>query len=203
MKPERFPLVWPQGYPVTERREKSNFKADFVKCRDGMINEFKLLLSPASFQGMIISTNMPHNKDGLITGKAPLMYPNPGIAVYFEFGGEDKILACDHWMYLHENMRAIQYTVQSLRSLERHKCTDILSRTMTGLKALPQNAGDSNVAWWDILAIDRHAPWSWIESRYKQLVKYHHPDNQDTGNREMFDRAQDAYKQAKIAFKIK
>lgn len=196
MKPEKFPLSWPAGYPVTNNRQPSSFKVTFLKARDEMINEFKLLLGDT--RSLVISCNMPHDTKGVLTGKSPLMYPNPGVAVYFTFNGEEKVIACDHWRHLHENIRAIGITVSALRSLERQKCTQILSRAMGDMKALPQNAGASNGAWWDVLCVKETDLISVIKERYNDLIKIYHPDK-PTGNKDMFNMVTNAYQEARRA----
>ena len=201
---ERFPLSWPAGYPVTQKRVDSAFKIAFVQARDEMINELKLLIGYAEVKNIIISCNMPHNKDGLLTGKMPLMYPNPGVAVYFKFNGEDKVIACDHWTHLHANLRAIGLTVAAIRSMDRYKCTDILSRAMGDMKALPQNAGAAgDMSWWVVLGVKKDAPWTWIEKTYRDKIKIFHPDMKPNGDADVFNMVQKAYQEAKVAFGVK
>jgi hypothetical protein len=193
--PERFPLVWPQGYPVTEKRQLSNFKCTFAQARDGMINEFKLLINPEGLKEMIISCNMPHDKNNFLSGKSPLMYDNPGVAVYFKFNGEDKVIACDAWKYLHENFRAIQYTVAGLRSFERHKCTKILSNAMAGFKELSDGSAHKQ-EWYLVLGVWPSETAEKIRKAYLKLAKEYHPDNKVTGNEAKFKEVQEAYEEA-------
>jgi hypothetical protein len=194
---EAFPLHWPQGYPVTEKRLESNFKSTLATARDGILNEIKLLSGPDQAKKAIISTNMTVNKEGLLTGSGVMAYPNPGAAVYFTYQGEDKVIACDAWKYLHDNLRAVQLTIQAMRGLDRWKCTQILSRAMSDMKALPMQAGpDTGITWWQILQVQPSASKDEIKEAYKRLAQYYHPDKPGTGNEAMFKVINEAYQKA-------
>jgi hypothetical protein len=191
MKAEKFPLSWPAGYPVTEHRIESKFSCTFAQARDGIFNQIDLLGAKTFF----ISCNVQRNKKGdLVEGR--LIYDNPGVALYFNYKGEDKVIACDKWKYIHENLRAVEKSLEAIRGLERWGCSDIISRAMGGLKELAENAGESNGAWWQVLGVDQDAPPTYIEAAYKQKVKIYHPDK-PTGNRDMFELVLRAYNEAK------
>lgn len=196
MTAEKFPLAWPQGYPVTEYREPSKFKCTFAEARDGIFNELNRLGADEFF----ISCNIERNKKGELVG-GRLIYDNPGVAVYFKFNGEQKVIACDKWKYIHENLRAVEKSLDSIRGLDRWGCTNIISQAVSGMKALPQNAGASNMAWWQVLGVQQTTPESEIEFAYRQLIKKYHPDKRYTGDNDKFIRVQEAYKQYRSTLK--
>lgn len=186
MKPEKFPLSWPQGYPVTEYREVSKFKCTFAEARDGVFSE----LSRLGVSDFFISCNVQRDKKGeLVEGR--LIYDNPGVAVYFTLDGEERVVACDKWKYIHENMRAVEKTIEAIRGMDRWGCSDIIARAVPKL-AIEQQAGKSKGAWWQTLGVEQDAPLPYITSAYKRLAKKYHPD-MPTANRDMFDMVQNAY----------
>lgn len=75
---ERYPLTWPLAQPRTHRRRDADFKVDFGRARDDLLNALKLLGGVR----VILSTNVPLRKDGLPNSnwREP---EDPGVAVYF------------------------------------------------------------------------------------------------------------------------
>lgn len=193
--PEKFPLSWPQGYPVTKQREYSKFMCTMAEARDGVMYQ----LSRFNATDVIISTNVQVDKRGMIPASGRLVYDNPGVAVYFKLiSGELKVVACDKWMYLHENMRAIEKTIEALRGIDRWGATDIISRATEGMKALAENAGSSNGAWWVILEVEQNATKAEIKAAHRALSTKYHPDNLVTGNKDKFIQVQTAFQEATI-----
>lgn len=195
IQPEKFPLHWPQGYPVTEYRTESKFKCTFAEARDGIYYELDRLGSEAYF----ISCNINRNKSGqLIAGR--LVYDNPGVAVYFKYNGEQKVIACDKWKYIHENLRAIEKSLEAIRGLDRWGCTNIISQAVSGMKELPMNAGNSSRSWWQVLEALQNSSDELIENNYKRLRKQYHPD-MPGGDNDKFVAVQKAYEEYKAIFK--
>jgi hypothetical protein len=179
---EPFPLQWPQGYPVTYDREYSKFKCTLAEARDGVLYE----LSRLKATDIVITSNVQVDRRGLIPASGRLVYDNPGVAVYFKYSNQESIVACDNWKYLHENMRAVQNSLEAIRSLERWRCTNIISQALSERKELPQNAGESHPAWWQVLGVDQSASTTMIKSAYHAKAKVLHPDNKHTGSKEKF-----------------
>jgi len=181
---EKYPLHWPQGYPVTETRIASKFTCTFAEARDGIFNELNRLGADEFF----ISCNINRNKGGaLVHGK--LVYDNTGAAVYFKFKGERKVIACDKWKYIHENFRAIEKSLQAIRGLDRWGCTNIISQAVSGLKEL---ASGGNKTWWQIPGVDITASPIEVKTKYKELIKKYHPDK-SSGSESDFIEVQNAY----------
>lgn len=189
--PEKFPLSWPAGYPVTKQRQHSKFDCTMAEARDGVMTELNRLGATEA----LISTNVQVDRGGIVPAAGRLVYDNPGVAVYFKFKGELKVVACDKWVYLHENMRAVQKSIEAIRGLERWGCSDIISRAMGDMKALPQQGGSSNGAWWIMLEVEQNATKEQIEKAYKKLAKVLHPDKA-SGSDTSFNLLNQAYKEA-------
>jgi hypothetical protein len=194
MKPDKFPLSWPQGYPETEQRQESKFICTFAQARNGIFTQLDRL----GVNEFFISCNVKRNKAGqLVEGR--LIYDNPGVAVYFTYKNEERVIACDKWKYIHENMRAVEKTIEAIRALERWGCSDIITRAMGNMKALAENAGSSNGAWWLILEVEQTATAAEIKEAHRRLSKLYHTDNRITGDKDKFIRVQSAFQQAIVS----
>lgn len=191
---EAYPLQWPVGYKRTPDNQKKHapFQTSFAKARDGVINELKRM----GAKDIIISTNVPLKRDGLPYavpfGNSKSITDDTGIAVYFGFNKEQKVLCCDAWESLDDNMQSINKTVEALRGIDRWGCSDILNQTFTGFKALPEQT--SGKPWYEVLEVSNDAGEATIKEAYRKKAFQHHPDR--GGNSNMFYAIQQAYQQA-------
>jgi hypothetical protein len=53
-------------------------------------------------------------------------------------------MACDKWVSVGENMRALGLAIEALRQLKRCGASEILDRAFQGFAALPEQAGAIN-----------------------------------------------------------
>ncbi len=117
-----------------------------------------------------------------------------GIAVYFTWEGEQKVLACDQYNRCGCNLWAIAKTIEAMRGIDRWGCSEILSRAFTGFKALPEKSDETiRKPWWGILGVGEDCSVEAIRAAYRQLAKTHHPDV--GGDHQMFVEIQEAYKE--------
>lgn len=198
-----WPLYWPDGWTRTEKwkRQRSRYETHFVKARDVVVKQLKLM----GGRGPVISTNIPLRQDGLPL--ANMREPaDPGVAVYWNESkwpnGSDKqvittrVLACDKWVTVRENLRAIGLTIEALRSIDRAGASQVLDRAFMGMTALPASTGHRH--WRDVLKLDGlpHATWEHVEVAYKLLALERHPDRGGT-NEQMVElnRARDEARQ--------
>jgi hypothetical protein len=133
---------------------------------------------------IVVSTNLPLFRDGYPMTSA--MEPkDPGVAVYFMLNGKSMAFACDRFLYVYENIEAIAKTIHALRGIERWGASDMMERAFTGFKALADGPSEE---WRAVLGFDVHEAVTkkMIESRYRELVKQHHPDM--GGHRDDFER---------------
>lgn len=192
---EAYPLQWPLGYKRTPATHKKDapFQTAFAKARDGIIYELTKMYA----KDIVISSNVPVKKDGLPYavpfGQWKNITDDTGIAVYFNFNKEQKVICCDAYLSLDDNMQAINKTVEALRGIDRWQCSDIINQTFTGFKAIPEKTGGK--AWWDVLQCKPDASEDVIRQQYKRLAKDYHPDI-NNGNSEKFIDLQTAYQQA-------
>lgn len=187
---EAFPLEWPAGFERTPPNEKkySQFKCTIAQARDGVLDEIYRLkgVNP------IISSNVPVKRDGQMYSNMKPVDGDTGIAVYFTWDGEQYVLACDQYVYLQDNLRAIEKSIDALRGLKRWGASDILKRAFKGFKTI----GDGKRNWWDVLGIPANSEKRTITEAYRQLVKAYHPDNLSTGDQQKFIEVKNAYDEA-------
>lgn len=168
---ESFPLTWPSGQGRTprDRRRSGNFKVTFGAAREDLLSELRML--GAAY--VVISSDAPTRRDGLPYADADPA--DPGAAVYFERAGKPYVIACDTYVALHANVRAIGLTVHALRTIERHGSTQMMEQAFTGFAALPP-ARVGEPSWWETLGVSREATLDEVEAAHQALVLQHHPD---------------------------
>jgi len=169
---ESFPLQWPLGHPRTDKTRESLFNKytlTLVKARDGVLEE----LNKWKAKNVIISTNAPSKKDG--TPYATFPKPtDTGVAVYFTLNNELRVIPCDEYKSIEENLQAVKYVIESLRTIERHGGLQVFKTAFNGFKALPEVG--TGRAWWEILNLTPIANAAQIRESYKKLIWQAHPD---------------------------
>jgi len=204
---EAYPLQWPAGVErtVPGKRARARFgqvgqssvgswktrnPISLAAARDGVLHQITLL----GARYPVISTNLALRLDGLPRSgqRTP---DDPGVAVYFFYEGAQRVLACDRWDRVEDNLRAVEKTLDALRGIDRWGVSEILQRTFSGFKALPQNG--SGRAWWTVLGVAKDATMNDIIVAYRREARLRHPDQ--GGNRAQWDELQEAYGQAKSA----
>lgn len=170
---DAHPLAWPGHIPRTKRPKDSRFKSSrssydgrskFVAAKEGVISELRRL----GAKSIVISSNIPLRLDG--QPRASFRTPEDiGIAVYFVLDGEMKVIACDAWNRITDNLHAIYLSIQALRGLDRWGCSDILRSAFAGFRALPESATPSS--WRQVLGAGSGDDYNKVRDRYRTLVK--------------------------------
>jgi hypothetical protein len=167
------PLSWPTGWTRSRRRERSQFDRNLsvYKANQQVLAELERL----GARNPIISTNLTLRRDGLpYSGqKAPL---DPGVAVYFTLKGEERVLACDRWSSVQENLRAIAKHIEAIRGQLRWGVGSI-EQAFRGFTGLPERAGQE-AHWRVVLGFPAGAPVSpeMVNLRFKDLMRTRHTD---------------------------
>lgn len=173
----KYPLAWPTGQPRTNYRQSADFKVDFGRSRDELLNALKLL----GTRHVILSTNVAIRQDGLPYANMPEPR-DPGVAVYFDrnlrvagtWAWRPFVIACDHYSKVKWNVRAVWATVEALRSIQRHGASSMLEQAFTGFAALPP--ARATKPWREVLGVGPNALEDDIRHAYRQLAGIHHPD---------------------------
>ena len=174
MKPATcFPLSWPPGHARTADRKRSHFGADHAgavslpAARQSVIDELTKLGATA----IIVTTNVPTTR-AEARGLAGAY--DPGVAAFFTLDGAERVIACDRWTTIAENLRAVGLTVEATRALARWGASDVVARAMAGFAALPAPAS----GWQALLGPCRELAQA--RRSYRALIAKAHPDRGGT-----------------------
>jgi hypothetical protein len=205
----RTPLCWPNNVPRTapHNRGTPNFTERSIAIAVGMvraeINRLNQRHWDYSDESVIVSSNLRLRLDGLPRGDQgePI---DTGIAVYFQlrFVRNGKwyerptVLTCDKWRKTCDNLVAIAKDIEAQRARNRWGCTNV-EQAFRGYLAIPEKCGGDS--WWVLLNVPSTASEQQIKDRFKELAKSAHPDV--GGDREAWDRLQNAYDQAMAGFR--
>lgn len=197
----RYPLSWPIGWTRTPAAERK--RADFGKSIEKVYTErfydgrppvtktrkSKAPLSPADAalrleaeldrlgaEDAKLSTNLQLRIDG--TPRSDRGEPSDvGAAVYFTLNGQARVLACDRWTRVADNIAAIAQHIDALRRIERYGIGD-LNQAFAGYAALPPRGGTQGGDWRAEFGFAPGEAISFevVEARYRQLLRARHPD---------------------------
>ncbi|MEO1700185.1 MAG: J domain-containing protein [Planctomycetota bacterium] len=125
-------------------------------------------------RGVIISTDRPRRLDGQLRASAKEP-DDPGVAVWFEFSGRDRVIACDQYRSNAENLRAIFKTIEALRGVERWGACD-LEQAFAGHQAIaPPTSTDPDP--WSVFGIDaEESTVDHVRASFRRLAADAHPD---------------------------
>lgn len=185
---ESYPLSWPVGWPRsptstrakfgTVQRVRSKYNAELTyrqrssatvaDGRDRLLDELRRL----GATDVVISTNIRTRLDGQPTGRSAEP-PDSGAAVYFRLKGEPRVLACDKWDRVADNLVALAKHIEAVRGQVRWGVGS-LEQAFGGYKALP--AVGAKRQWWEILALPQTASRAEIDRKRTELLRRHHPD---------------------------
>lgn len=191
---EAYPLAWPAGYPRTRNpvRNYHFYQTTFAKERDALLRELKLLKAA----DVVLSTNIPLRQDGLpYADWQKKSVTDYGVAVYFKFQGTPSVLCCDAWDLIEDNVHAIGKTVDAMRGIDRWKVSEVLKRTFTGFKALPETTQAGEEIWQTLELKGKPSLKKDVEDAFKRLAKIYHPDL-PTGDSNRYYLVNDAYQKA-------
>ncbi|MQY48236.1 J domain-containing protein [Rhizobiales bacterium RZME27] len=168
---EAFPLSWPHGWPRTKQPTRSRFDVPFTSARDGLMEQIRLLGGRLP----ILSSDLELRRDGLpyANQREPA---DKGVAVYFEWKGQQRVFACDRWDRIKDNIRALEKTIEAIRGIERWGASDMLERAFTGFTALPSPGAKKT--WREVLGFPAGAnpDREGIDIEFRRKAKAAHPD---------------------------
>lgn len=207
---EAYPLNWPEHWPRTpasKRQGGNQFGAYRTVQGHGGSWRSKARVTPDAARrslqeelkrlgavGVIISSNVPLRQDGeMRADHADRKHEDPGIAVYFTYKGKPQVMAQDAFDNIAANMRSLALAIEAMRALERHGGGRMMERAFQGFSALPPPADHKpRRPWHEVLrypadpAERELLSLPEVEARLKVLQKKYHPDNQDSGDHDLF-----------------
>lgn len=196
----RFPLQWPVGWkrtPYGQRRRakfarvRTSYHASSTPGAQGYTSKQseRLTIGDGTSRlagelrrmgvrdgDWLISSNVPTRLDGLPYANAA-QPQDPGVAVYFRMGAkrEPRVLACDAWDRVADNLAAIAGHVEALRAIDRYG-VGTLEQAFAGYTAIPAKTGGAD--WRSELGFkpDQGVVLEQVEARYRELARQRHPD---------------------------
>lgn len=191
---ESYPLAWPSGWARTDsenRQHNRRYRISLHQSIEELFDEIRKMAGDLGY--VVLSSNIPVKKNGLPYTSGVINPEDPGVAVYWYDikTATERVIACDAWVEVRENVRALALAIQALRQLERCKATEILDRAFQGFAALPGHN------WWDILGVRRNSNLEEVTAAYRQLSKTSHPDQGGSTSRmveinQAFEKAKEA-----------
>ena len=141
---------------------------------------------------LIISSNLELRLDG--NPRSGQRQPSDvGVAIFFQRAKVDMALACDVYTTVEDNLWALCRTLDALRQIERDGSPALIHRAFKGFAALPD---PDTKKWFEVFNLAETASNQEIKQAYFDLAKKYHPDNQGTGNVDLFRQVQTAYELA-------
>lgn len=189
-----YPLQWPAHQARAKKKAASQFKVTLNKSLNELRDELRRFGEDTgkAVTNVVISSNVT------LGVEKP---EDPGVAVYFDWDGEQRCIPVDRYPTPRDNVRAIFLILEARRTEMRHGGLEIVRATFTGFKALP--APGSTVAlsseWWRVLGLDeRPSSLAKAKAAHREALKAKHPDKGGTDA----DAAaiNDAYAQAQREF---
>jgi len=186
-------LLWPESWPrvLPMRRQQARFDTGLAVSIKEILDSMRLMAA----RQIRVTSDLPVKNNGLpyATTKEP---EDPGVAVWWvNLAGQERVIACDRWDSVRDNMQAINASLKALRGLERWGASEIVKRAFAGFAALPAGSGEEvNAApvpeapklrnWRDVFGISgswlKAAPpeaiLAYVKTRHRDLISRSHPD---------------------------
>ncbi len=179
---DAYPLNWPDGWkrtPAGDRR-RAPYKTEPSRAVQHLQDELRRLGAVGAY---VISTNVPTRKNGVAPISDARNPEDPGVSVYWSTNTfKDRVIACDKWLKVYDNVHAIGLAIEAMRAIERAGATQVLERAFSAFGALPAaSAAPINRPWWEVLKFDKAAIGSLsttvTDARYRELARSAHPDH--------------------------
>lgn len=176
-----WPLFWPTGWARCRDPKHSAFApSNPYREHQRVLDELSRMNVLA--RDVVISTNIRTRPDGIPYSKQARV-GDCGVAVWFSFKGEERVLACDRWKRVECNLHAVALHLAALRGQERWGVGSA-AQAFAGFVALPEQSGGT--PWWEFFAIEPDATEADVNRAYRESAKVDHPDA--GGRREDWDR---------------
>lgn len=163
-----FPLHWPDGMPRSVTKASSRFDTTLSKALGNVVKSLDLFGRDASkpVKDISISTNFTLGR------QSPA---DCGVAVWFEWDGQQRCIAVDRYPKVADNLQAIHHVLEARRTELRHGGLNIVRQTFRGFTALPAPPGRES--WFKVLGLDRPTlSADDITAAYRRAAAKSHPD---------------------------
>lgn len=182
-----YPLQWPSRLPRTKPADRR--WSHFGKHGDrGSLSPHQTgtevleeLARLGATRGVITSCLPSRGVEGLPYADAP-KGDDPGIAVWFEFRGVERVFACDRWRTPAENLRAVAKSIEAMRGLDRWGVADVLEGVFAGFAAALPAGPTVKREWREVLGglwpdgMEAEDTLALAKGRHRRLIAAAHPD---------------------------
>lgn len=186
-----YPLQWPEGLPRTERQASSQFKTSLSAALANVRKSLEMFGRDSSRSAKLIAIS----SNCTLGETRPA---DPGVAVWFEWDGEQRCIAVDRYPKPEDNLQAIHHVLEARRTEMRHGGLHVVRQTFKGFTALPAPPGRKSYR--QILGIkpDAHLTQDLIDTAYRSAAAKAHPDKPSGSNEKMaeLNRARDEARKA-------
>jgi hypothetical protein len=173
-KVTRYPLVWPpfwkrvaadnrqsRGFREAALTTRRHYNSTLQKTEDVTVPGTKPVTMATARQRLsdqldrlgaddvVLSTNVELTAYGEPRG-GRVTPTDPGAAVYFTLATKDRVLACDSWKTVEQNIAAIAAHIECIRRIDRYG-VGTLEQAFAGYDALPPPSEENRPAWRKIL----------------------------------------------------
>lgn len=181
-----YPLAWPPQFARAKQRDKGSFKTTLAGALKNVQDSLRLFAkdSETELGALVISSNVT------LGVQRP---EDPGVAVWFTWGGMQVCIPVDRYATVEGNLQAIHHIIEARRVELRHGTLALVRASFAGFLAL--DGPRKNEHWSLVLGVDKHATRDQVDAAYKRLRGRHHPDREH-GDAEAFQRVQKAYEEA-------
>lgn len=164
-----YPLSWPDGLPRTERKASSQFR---TAISTAINNVQKSLAAFATDTGKSVSNVSVTSNVAGIAFEPP---KDTGVAVWFEWEGQQRCIAVDRYPKVEDNLQAIHHILEARRTEMRHGGLHIVRQTFKGFVALPSPEGKK--PWREVLGLSgHHVTVEQVKAAYREKAQTAHPD---------------------------
>jgi hypothetical protein len=199
--PPQFPLAWPDEWQRTPRGNRGllssaaraagaagGFKVGAPRAYDLIEHELENW-GVISFRGTngypsrrlwVVTSNMQSRLAGKPNSEGTGYSDDPGVAVWWSVCDEGlRVVACDTWTTVAQNMRACGVIIESLRAMERAGASQALGRAQIAITALGL---PSEREWWRVALDLPRGEFTTgdVERAYKRAAIVAHPDQGGT-----------------------
>jgi hypothetical protein len=198
--PSAYPLAWPQSRPRTRQWRSAQF---FTELTGGKrhavtiaeaVERLERQLAHLKAARPVLSTNLELRLNG--QPRADRGEPaDPGVAVYFDFGGKPTVLACDRYTLVAQNIAALAAHIDATRRIERYGVATT-EQMFTGFLAIPAPLVPDD---WRS-ALGNPSTLEQAEAVYQSMMRKYHPDNPSTGDQVAAARLNGAIARAREVF---
>jgi hypothetical protein len=156
---------WPLGWPQTPTSRKEN--GDRFNHQDPFTGQ-RISITVGRAVAMLRDELAKFGADSVTIWVDPR---GDGVAAYFTFESEPRVMAADRFNSTAANMRSLGLAVEAMRQLKRHGGGAMMDRALAGFAALPPPR-----SCWEVLEIAPGTSPAKVEQAYRAKAVKLHPD---------------------------